>query len=206
MPFNETDKNFDENLAKMLNPNPSLTSRTTTRLRNLAKKAINRAVLTVGGFIIYAQTRAVVEWKKSHRKQDLEDLITGTSIIGFEVSGEEGEIKTVREWPEEWFKPEKLIVTETTPDNEVRLVAKDTILVDAFVGAHSLFESVPNGSSGIHCSVFGSDRLGTVVMWTRPCHLGQSITLQIKFLKKCTWRGSLHGRFDRDGIMRRRKS
>ncbi len=170
----------------------SIGSRATGFITNRIDRVVDRVVLAAGNFTLLAVTRAA---------RGLNPHLT-SSQMDFTLSGKKGETLIVREWPEEWFKPEKLVVIETAPDKQFRDTPQDTILTGAFVGAMNMFPTAPSVDSGISSAFFASNAIGTGIAW-KPCRHGQSITFMVTFKQDCTWHGTLFGKLDSRGLLRR---
>lgn len=170
----------------------SIPQRAASFISNRIDRVVDRAVLATGNLTFLAVERAA---------RGLKPVLTD-SVMGFALSGKKGETLIVREWPEEWFLPEKLVVVEAGPDKQAREQAQDTVLTGAFVGMTNLFPTSPCEGSGLHCSAFNSKVPGPVLTW-RPCRQGQSISFAVTFAQDCTWHGTLFGKLDSKGLLRR---
>src|SRR3990167_4515237 len=155
-------------------------------------RVVDRIMLAAGNITLLAVERA---------SRGLEPVL-GKSQMGFTLSGKEGETLVVREWPEEWFLPEKLVVFEKLPDGQFREPAQDTVLTAVFVGNKNMFPTAPGVGGGIHCGAFNPKALGVGITW-EPCRHGQSISFMVTFAKDCTWHGTLFGKMDSQGLLRR---
>ena len=156
-------------------------------------RLVDRVVLAVGRVLVLAFKRAARETPKVNRLWSGELPLT--------VSGKAGETQAVQVYPEEWFKGEQLTAFEMGDNNEM-LDGGNTIITGMYVGQQNMFPTAPsNGGGGQSTKMYAHNSLSKHLMWP-PCRLGQSITLHIKFIKDCTWHGTIFGQFDRSGTVR----